>query len=135
MILEDKQNWFGIFMTFSTIYYEFPNIQPISNINKIPKKEERTLGPETAQRAWTSGHSSPGWAGAVQRGAGARRRERPGRFGNQPAQLGAANRPSATQQRADPAIPQDGTQRGCWHFAKRSPSSFLFVKLPIALFN
>ena len=34
------------FYDFSTIYYEFPNIQPITNINKIPNKEEKTLDPK-----------------------------------------------------------------------------------------
>ena len=40
------------FYAFSTIYYEFPNIQPITNINKISRKEEKTLRPEAAQLAW-----------------------------------------------------------------------------------
>ena len=60
------------FYDFSTIYYKFPNIQPITNINKILKKEEKTLGPEVAQLTWSSEQSSPG-------GGWVRRRERPKR--------------------------------------------------------
>ena len=66
------------------IYYKFSNIQMITKINKIPKRE-MTLGPKAAQLTWTSGHSSPCGAGAVRHGAGSRRRERPGRLGDQPA--------------------------------------------------
>ena len=40
------------------IYYQFSNIQMITKINKIPKRE-MTLGPKAAQLTWTSGHSSP----------------------------------------------------------------------------
>ena len=60
------------FYDFSTIYCEFLNIQSITNINKIPKKEEKTLGPEAAQLTWTSGHDSPGGVGAAQPAAQAR---------------------------------------------------------------
>ena len=52
-----------------------------------------TLGPETAQLAWTSGHGSPNEAGAAQCGAGARRREQPRHVGNQPAHRAGASGP------------------------------------------
>ena len=60
------------FYDFSTIYYEFPSIQPITEINKTPKKEKRSLGPKRPSSTRSSGQGSPAQpkaADPVQHGA------------------------------------------------------------------
>jgi len=46
------------FYDFCTIYYKFPNIQPITEINKTLKKEKGSLGPKRPSSAWSSGQGS-----------------------------------------------------------------------------
>ena len=53
------------FYDFCTIYYKFPNIQPITEINKTLKKEKGSLGPKRPSLAWSSGQGSPSGAGCA----------------------------------------------------------------------